>query len=226
MRWRCPLAGSVTALLLLIAAATAAPGAAPLTPAAVAARLQSRFEHLADYECLLRTESRADGKVEAGVFRLWFRRPGMVRLRVLKGRRQGSELVLQADGTLRGRRGGLLRPFSRRLDRADRSLRGLRGQPAWELDFGSFLRAQRERLALPGTTAVVHPATGVDPTVRLEVRYRPPGAASALRDVWTINPSEWLLTSADIFDGETRVDHVEFTEVRLNTGLKDDWFRF
>src|SRR5262245_50726656 len=122
-----------------------------LTAADVAKRLQTRFEQMTDYECVLQTETRAAGKVEAGTFRVWYRRPGLLRLRVLKGRRKGSELVLGPDGVLRGRRGGLLKPFSRRLSRSDPSLRSLRGQPAWELDFGSFLRAMRERMALPGS---------------------------------------------------------------------------
>ena len=34
-------------------------------------------------------------------FRLWYRTPGLLRLRVLRDRHQGSELLLDAKGVLR-----------------------------------------------------------------------------------------------------------------------------
>jgi outer membrane lipoprotein-sorting protein len=213
-------------LVLLFVARGAALQETALTPAAVAARLQTRFDQIQDYECVMQTETRAGSKVEAASFRIWYRRLGLLRLRVLKGRRKGSELVMGADGSLRGRRGGLLRPFSRRLSRSDPSLRSLRGQPAWELDFGSFIRALRERLALPGSRATVQQPTSAEPHLTLEIHYRPPDAAGPLRDVWFIDPQSWLLARGDVYDGVARVDHFEFGDIRLDQGLKESWFHF
>jgi outer membrane lipoprotein-sorting protein len=221
--WKC----AILVVLVLLAASPVGPLTQnPPSPATVAARLQQRFDRVQDYDCLLHTETRAGTRVEVAAFHLWYRKPGLLRLRVLRGRHHGSELLLGADGVLRGRRGGLLRPFSRRLDRSDASLRSLRGQPAWELDFGSFLRAMRERMALPGSTATVQMPTAAEPHLLLEVRYRPAGATGFLRDVWSIDPSQWLLAGGDVFDGDTRVDHIRFSDVQLNTGLKESWFRF
>jgi outer membrane lipoprotein-sorting protein len=214
-------------LLLSLPPGTGAASQAGHAPAAVAARLQARFERISDYDCVMRTATRSgQKKVEAAAFHIWYRRPGLLRLRVLQGRHKGSELVMGADGTLRGRRGGLLRRFSRRLSRSDRSLRSLRGQPAWELDFGSFLRAMRQRLALPGSTAVVREPTAADPHLILEVRYRPPDAAGSLRDVWYVDPHTWLLARGNVFEGETQVDHFEITDIRIDQGLGERWFRF
>ena len=225
-------------LAFLALAAASLPGTGPtlrapaseplstLSPATVAQRLQGRFDRIRDYECVIRTETHAGSRVEAAAFRLWYRKPGLLRLRVLRGRRQGSELVVGSDGVLRGRRGGLLRPFSRRLDRSDPALRSLRGQPAWELDFGSFLRAMHERMALPDSTAIVRMPAAAEPHLRLEVRYRPPGAAHFLRDIWFIDPALWLIAAGDVFDGDTRVDHIEFSAIRVDTGLPEGGFRF
>jgi hypothetical protein len=201
-----------------------APG--ELTPDVVAERLQQRFDRMQDYVCLIQSETRAATRVEAMTFRLWFRKPRLLRLRVLHGRREGSELIVDTSGVLRGRRGGILRPFSRRLDRSDPSLRSLRGQPAWELDFGSFLLAMRARMALSGSVSTVSRATGSDPHLYLEVRYRPSPSDHPLRDVWGIDPREWLLTSGDVFDGEVRVDHIEISEIHVDTGIKESWFHF
>src|SRR3712207_849069 len=108
-----PLALALT--FVSSAGAASLSSAKALTPAVIAERLQARFEQMDECECVRRTETRRAGRVEAGAPRLWFRRPGLLRLRVLKGRRRGSELVLGPDGALRGRRGGLLKPFTRRL---------------------------------------------------------------------------------------------------------------
>jgi outer membrane lipoprotein-sorting protein len=220
---RCALCLAVALLAGGVASGSGA--AEPLTPAAVKGRLQARLDGLTDYQCVLRTETKSGTRVERGEFQLWYRRPGYLRLRVVEGRRRGSEFVMGVDGTLRGRHGGLLRAFSRRLSRGDPSLRSLRGQPAWELDFGSFLRAMEERMSQPGSRSILHPAGGGDPEVILEVRYRSPGG-EALRDIWGIDPRDWLLRRGDVFEGDQRVDHVEFTNIRTDVGLKESWFRF
>ena len=54
----------------------------------------------------------------------------------------------------------------------------------------------------------------------------PPIRPIRLRDVWMIDPVNWLLDSGDIFEGDERVDHFEFSEIRIDAGLKESWFRF
>jgi len=191
----------------------------------VAARLQQRFNQITDYECVMKTETRAGSKVETATFHVWFRKPALFRLRVLQGRQRGSELVVPADGTLRGRRGGLLRAFSRRLNRSDPSLRSLRGQPAWELDMGSFLRAIRDRMAQQGSSAELRAGPG-DHRLLLEVRYRPSGGGGPLRDVWSLDDQNWLLVSGDVFEGTQRVDHFEISDLKIDRGLAESFFHF
>jgi hypothetical protein len=232
-------------LVLSLAAMSPIAVAAPVpTAAEIAARLQERFHQMQDYQCVMRSETRAGTKADALTLRIWYRRPGLLRLRVLRGRHRGSELLLGGDGVLHGRRGGLLRPFSERLDRSDPSLRSLRGLPAWEVDFGSFLHSMEQRISQPDSSKAVHEAAG--PTLVVEVEYdaiqtdtrdgahsQPDSSASSaplhhtrLRDVWTVNPKDWLLVSGDVYDGTERVDHFEFSEVQVDTGLKESWFRF
>src|SRR5438046_125331 len=114
-------------LLVLAQAALPLAVAAASVPTAaeVAARLQERFHQMQDYQCVMQSETRAGTKVEGLTLRIWYRRPGLLRLRVLQGRHHGSELLLGADGVLRGHRGGLLRSFSKRLDRSDPTLHSL-----------------------------------------------------------------------------------------------------
>jgi outer membrane lipoprotein-sorting protein len=205
-------------------AATSTP--ASLTPETVSAKLQQRFEQLTDYEAVMNTETRSGARIEAARFHVWYRKPGLFRLRVLRGRQRGSELLVEADGTLRGRRGGLLRPFSRQLSRSDPSLRSLRGQPAWELDLGSFLRAMRKRMAQAGSSSAVLKPAPSEPDLRLEVRYQSPADGHPLRDVWIIDPRTWLLVGGEVYDGEQRVDRFEITDFKPDRRLPLSMFRF
>ena len=76
------------------------------------------------------------------------------------------------------------------------------------------------RMALPGSTIVVREPTAAEPHLLLEVRYRPDGSDRFLRDVWAVDEKEWLLSSGDVFDGDVRVDHVQFTQVRVDQGTR------
>jgi outer membrane lipoprotein-sorting protein len=225
-----PMRGWVGVCLLLSLAAGFVSAAAftpvDLTPKTVAEKLQQRFDQLTDYEAVMNTETRSGARVDAARFHVWFRKPALFRLRVLKGRQRGSELVVEADGSLRGRRGGLLRPFSRRLSRSDPSLRSLRGQPAWELDLGSFLRAMRERMSQAGSSSTVRKPAPDGPSLSLEVRYRSLADGHPLRDVWTIDPRTWLLVGGEVYDGEQRVDRFEITDFMPDRGLPLSMFRF
>jgi outer membrane lipoprotein-sorting protein len=218
----------VCLLLSLTAGVVSARESTPaaLTPDIVAEKLQQRFDQLTDYEAVMNTETRSGSRVETARFHVWYRIPGLFRLRVLRGRQRGSELLVEADGTLRGRRGGLLRPFSRRLSRSDPSLRSLRGQPAWELDLGSFLRAMRQRMGQPGSSSSIRKASPDGPKLSLEVRYRSPTDGHALRDVWTIDPRTWLLVGGEVYDGEQRVDRFEITDLKTDRGLPLAMFHF
>ena len=90
---------------------------------------------------------------------------------------------------------------------------------------------QRIRVVAPFPVAFVgsrevHPRLRAEPHLRLEVRYRPPGATRFLRDIWFIDAAEWLIAAGDVFDGDARVDHIEFSAIRVDTGLPEGGFRF
>jgi hypothetical protein len=186
-------------------------------------RAEERFQALKDYECLLESETRSGKRREAGVYRLWLKRPHMFRLRVLKGKHRGSEVAEDAGGTVRGHEGGLLKPIVVRLSATDRRLRSIRGVPVTEMDWGSFYRKCRERCARPGARVQVTAPASADAPYELTVSYTE--AQQPMREVYRIDPQRWVLLEGDVFEGETRVDHVRFYEIKLDTGVRDGWFK-
>lgn len=216
-----------TPLIWLLLLATAAPlrthAAAELrTPDEVIRRAEERYAQLTDYDCLADTDSRAGKKTASGTYHLWFKKPGMIRIRVIQGGHRGSEVAVDRDGKVRGREGGLLRPFVVGLSKSDRRLQSIRGVSITQLDWGSFYRGYHAAAARPGAHAsVALPA----PNGPYEVTVTYPDAGKRVREVYRVDPVRWILVEADIFEDETRVDHILFREVNLDPGLTDSWFR-
>jgi hypothetical protein len=136
----------LTALALLLLGSVASVDAAGSASASdIMQRAEQRFRSLSDYECVIDCESRMGSAVERGTYRVWFRQPSLLRVRVMKGKRRGSEVAMDEQGQFRGREGGLLKPIVVRLKPTDRRLQSIRGKCVTEFNLNSFYQRYRER---------------------------------------------------------------------------------
>ena len=197
--------------------------AAPTTAEDVIHRAEERFRQLTDYDCLADTDSRAGKKTASGTYRLWFKKPEMVRIRVIKGGHRGSEVAVDSAGKVRGREGGLLKAFVVGLSKTDRRLQSIRGVSITQLDWGNFYRGYREGAARPGARVTLAPHTGDANPYEVTVTY--PQEGKRVREVYRVDPARWVLLEADVFEDEVRVDHILFRDINLDTGVADKWFR-
>jgi hypothetical protein len=46
-----------------------------------------------------------------------------------------------------------------------------------------------------------------------------------MREVYRIDPQMWVMVEGDVFEDGMRVDHVAFSEIRLDAGVPDSVFR-
>lgn len=213
---------------LVLLAAVATPlrcvvAADPPTADDVIHRAEERFRQLTDYDCLADTDSRAGKKTASGTYHLWFKKPEMVRIRVIQGGHRGSEVAVDRDGKVRGREGGLLKPFVVGLSKTDGRLKSIRGVSITQLDWGTFYRGYHEAAARPGARITLTPPAGSAGSYEVTVAF--PQDGKRVREVYRIDPARWTLVEADVFEDETRVDHILFRDVKLDTGLEDRWFR-
>jgi outer membrane lipoprotein-sorting protein len=198
-------------------------GAEEVGPEAILQRVDRQFGTLRDYECLVDTDCRAGSKQESRSFRLWYKQPGMLRARVLRGRSSGSEVVITSDGTIRGRKGGLLKPIVVRLSPDDGRIRNLRGIPISEFLWNVFYHRYSERAALPGARMILLPRQDSAAPYEISLTYSDQGRP--MREVLRVDPAGWFLRELEIFDGSACVDRAVFHDWKMNPGLKDNWFR-
>lgn len=197
--------------------------AEPMRPDEVLALAERRFQSVTDYQCVADAETRLGNKTSAGTYQVWFKKPAMLRTRVLRGNHRGSEVAMDREGQVRGRKGGILKAFVVRLSADDKRLRNLRGVPVTELDWGSFYRKCRERSTRPGARMTLAPRASPDLPYEVVVTY--PTEGNRMREVYRIDPKLHVLVEGDIFENEVRVDHIAFREIQLDTGLSDGTFK-
>ncbi len=217
-----------TGWLCLLLALIALPGYAvdpgePKSPEAVLARAEATFRDLQDYECVVESEARKGKRHEFCVQRLWFKKPLQMRLRVLRGDHRGSEVALDANRKVRGHAGGILKPLVLGVRFNDSRLKSLRGHHFSELNWGAFYTTYRQHAALPQARAVLSRRTSSDAPYEIVLTYTRDGHAT--REYYRFDPRLWVLLEHDMYEDEVHVDHTRFSEIRLNPGLKDSWFR-
>lgn len=209
--------------LVGLCAVPRARAAGPLTAADVIARGEERFRQLRDYECLVDIEVRLRQKTEAGSGQFWFKQPRMLRVRVNRGPGKGSEVAVDSEGRLRGRKRGLLSFIVKRLKASDRRLRTIRGTSMLELDWGSFFLRYHVAALRPDALIVLAPQT--DPSSPYQVVVTYPDLGKSVREVYSLDPQRWIIVEGELYEDDVRVEHVVFRDIKLDVGMEDGWFR-
>ena len=184
-------------------------------------RLQERLAQCRDYQCLIHSYERQGERQEERSYRLYVKDCRLVRIKVVQGRGKGSEAVLEADGRVRGRKGGLLKPFVETLKPEDRRIRSLRGMPFWEAACHNFLKELRLRVTEPGTRSELE--KDPDEPDRLLLTVSRPGAT---QEKYWIDPHQLQVIRGQLFENDVRVREFSIQEVKESVGLSDDFFPF
>lgn len=212
----------IVSLTLFGAVGTGAQTAPTLSAEEVLRKGEAAFGQLQDYECLATTQSQKGKRTQGCTERIWFKKPGQLRIKVIKGDHRGSEIAIDANRKVRGHAGGILRPIVIGVKFNDSRLKTLRGVHISELDWGTLIRKFREHAALPGARTELSARKEGEP-YEVWVTYTLDG--HAMRDVLRFDPTQWSLVGTEIYEDGVRVDQMLFTAIKLNPGLDDRFFR-
>src|SRR5688572_15455579 len=91
----------------------AAAGSAARNPQQVIDQMAGKFSSVNDYDVRVDSVSLEGGKEEKKTYRFAFKKPRMIRLRVISGEGKDGEMCVRPDGKIRGRKNsGLLKAFA------------------------------------------------------------------------------------------------------------------
>jgi outer membrane lipoprotein-sorting protein len=211
------------ALALLMLCALQARAEDALSAPLVMQRGEERFRSIRDYECQVDVESRLGKRVEAGTCQFWFKQPRMLRVKVLRGSRSGSQVAIDSAGQIRGSKGGILGLIVRRIKSTDPRLLSIRGTSMMTLDWGSFFLKYHAAVLRPDAQVTLAPHPDASSPYEVMVAY--PHLGKSVREVYSLDPQQWLIVEGAVYEDNTRVEHVDFRSIKLNTGKPDAWFR-
>ncbi len=206
--------GSLTALAGLRAAE-------PDRAEAILDKAEQRFRSISDYECVIDYECRLPDRTENKTYRVWYRQPSLLRVKVLQGPGKGSEVALDEKGQYRGRKGGILKPFVVKMKPGDKRLQGLRGKSVTEFNLGTVYQRCRGRCAQAG--ADIQVAKTADATRGVVLSFNENG--KKVQETYKFDPNTWFLTSCSVLEDGKLVESFAIEQLKVNSGLDSDWFR-
>jgi outer membrane lipoprotein-sorting protein len=183
--------------------------------------LQEHAAHCLDYQYDLASYARKGDQQEEQCCRFFGKGDRLVRVRVLQGRGRGSEAVMDAEGRVRARKGGLLKAFARTLRPDDPRVCNLRGMPFREAACPHYLQALRLRITQQGSECEL----GRDPeqpALVVLTLHRPGG----IQERYWIDPQGMHLVRGLELEGELLVHRFTVSNIRENAGLSDSFFAF
>jgi outer membrane lipoprotein-sorting protein len=207
--------------ILLVSLLTAAANAAGPRPTDVVSKLESSFQSINDYECVMESVVKGKKDVKRGTYHYWFKKPEMVRIKVEKGSHRGSQIALNAAGKIRARPGGLLKFIKVPVDKNDKRLRSPRGTPFYDTHMGSSCRRLREALQRSDKAEVTGAPGG---ELQIVMSYKDPQSQAQMKEVWLVDSARWLITGCDVFESGDQVEHVVYRDYRVNAGIEDKVF--
>jgi outer membrane lipoprotein-sorting protein len=186
-------------------------------------RAESRFRSITDYECVIDYDCRLPDRAESKTFRVWYRQPNLLRVRVLRGPNKGSEVALDENGRYRGRKGGLLRPIVVSLKPTDKRLQGIRGKSITEFNVGTIYQRCRAR-ASQGSAELQVARTAEEPgTKGVVLSYAENGRR--VQETYRFDPSTWFLSSCTVVENGNLIESFDVQQLKVNSGLDENWFR-
>ncbi len=104
--------------------------------------MKQKWESIETYECEYKTFQKKDNKKDTRTYYVYFKKPLWVRLKVLKGRNKGSEVMDNPEKNIvRGRRGGILRGIVLTLKPDDKKVVSIRGFKVYDAGIsGIYIR--------------------------------------------------------------------------------------
>lgn len=203
-------------------------GGAMLNPEKTAqvlhAELKKTLEGIKSVHCKFRSFNRRDDLSNEKLMEFWYEEPLRARSLVLEGDNLGGVVTINAEGKLRGKKGGVLGLLVLNLEPTDERIKGLRGklfyEGSWhriERDFDRRVKAgwkmeRKQDRKLAGDPCYVIAIEGKEETSKIT------------RDVLLIDQKTGAMRQRLEFEGKVKVSDSIFTDIVINPTLDASLF--
>jgi outer membrane lipoprotein-sorting protein len=195
------------------------PSSGHMTPEQIMSRAFDNYQTIRSYQCRLILHATKGEAVQDSQYLFYYQKPNMVRMHVKEGKGKGDTALMRSDGTVRGRREGILSMVAITLNPEDERLRDLWGQRFHKTDWGTILKETEKRMNEHASRRVELAPGGKGYILTIE------GKDGYLEQTWlekdslTLTKKQVLLTNGDRLEAT-------WTDVALNPQFVKDFFDF
>lgn len=216
---------SLAASAALLLGITLAPAGAVRaeTSEALVAQFAQAVGALDNYTVSIATHEISGTRVQDRRYNYAFKKPTLAKIETVAGPGRGSAAVWHGGDTVRGHQGGILAGIRLTIGIQDGRAVSLRGDT---IDSASFPAQLQHFQAVKGelTQAPAPPIDGVPNEALTLVPADPAANGNVSRDVLFLSTATHLPVRRERFEGDRLVKQEDFTNLKLNPGLKDDDF--
>ncbi|MDB4349590.1 hypothetical protein OAA99_01395 [Omnitrophica bacterium] len=184
-------------------------------------KLEGAIGNMNTYRCVMTSENWKGRKHEYKVSRLQFKKPNLMRLDVLKGKKKGSTVVLNKEGKIRGKNSWGLRKTLKPTDKRLKNIRGYTFLNSSLLD--KVERIKRHILEKGFEAALEETEWEGRPAYHLHIDYSDPDSPVTDEDIW-FNKETYATLKNLKYEGETKVTDVTWQDFEINIPLDDKLF--
>lgn len=176
-----------------------------------------------DYTVSIATHETSGNDVQDRGYNYAFKKPALAKIETVSGPGRGGAAVWHGGDTVRGHQGGILSMIKLTINIHDGRAVSLRGDT---IDSASFPAQLEHFRTIKGELVEgTGPAIGGVATETLTLKVADAAAnGNVSRDVLFLSTANHLPVRRERFEGERLVKREDFTNLKLNLGLKDDYF--
>jgi len=194
-----------------------------LSPQEIVTNMDNVFSRVNDYTCIADAHYKKGALKEDKVYKIYFKRPGLMRIEVLEGD-PGAVAVLREDGKVRGHKGGWLSWIKLTVDLDHPLATTIRGHRMNQSHFGYMIGVMKKILVSEEARVIGEGEVEGQNVYVMEVVHEKP-RGDLTRELIYVDKETWLLKKILGYEGRREVVNVTYRDIVLNPGLKDELFR-
>jgi outer membrane lipoprotein-sorting protein len=213
--------------LALLATSVAVARAERMPVSDVLEGMETTWKSVDSYSCRMKSWGTRDGKEKTESFTYYFKKPRLVRLKVLSGKDKGADVVYGADGKVRAGKRVLGIFVTQSIGTNDKKVYSARGVPFWNADLGTQIAAVRTLIKEKGASATADRASGVI-TLKLSWKGTDLNTDTGVHEyvrTYTLDAKTFTLTDRVTTEDGTTVERLEVSDMNLKAGLEPGFFR-
>ncbi|MBB6479700.1 LolA family protein [Spirochaeta isovalerica] len=190
-------------------------------PWRIVGRMEKMLSEIEDYQCRMYEWSVKGRKEEIRYINFYFKKPRLIRMDIIRGNRNGDDgsiAVLEEDGKVTGRKGGILSPFAVKVEKDSPLATTIRGVA---FDQSDAIAAWERLVGLKDSSRLIFTVEAEGWLFDFSLNEPENGIT---REVLFISKNNLMPLYTKSFEGRNLVQHVVWRSYLINTGLPRELF--